>query len=390
MESLAIIYNRKLMKFPVLLLFWSLWYLNFSARSIISPIMPLIEDEFAISHAMAGALFLSFWVGNTIAVFYSGFLSQKIGYKRTILIGFAGIVITFLLLRYTETYQLFAVTVFFLGIGAGLYLPCAIPLITATIEKKHWGKAISFHETAAGLCLLTIPLIVVWALSLAHWKSIFLIFSAACLFFTIIMQFLAPDPRPEKQERSPISNILRRKEFWIVTAAWVCCGIASMGIYNIVPLYLVKERGLQIEAANTIFGMSRFGGFIGMVFIGLIIDRFDLKKILMVILLATGITTIGIALADSYMVISAMLLAQATFSVVFFPAGLVAIARLTNLADRSMFTGVLMAISSIIGPGLSPMILGAVADLWNFQIGILIAGIIIILSLIPLKKLKGL
>ena len=352
--------------------------------------MPLIEDEFAISHAMAGALFFSFWVGNTIAVFGSGFFSQKFGYKKSILIGFTAMVITFFLLRFATSYQLFAGLVFILGMGAGVYLPCAIPLITAVIEKKSWGKAISFHETAAGFNMLTIPLIVVWALGFSNWKSVFLIFSALCLVVTIILLFLSPDPRPERHEKSSPTTIIRRQDFWIITAAWVCCGIASLGIFNIVPLYLVKERNIQIEAANTIFGISRFGGFIGMICIGFIIDKFDLKKTLMVILMGTGITTIGIALAHSYALISAALLAQATFSVIFFPTGLVAIARLTNLADRSMFTAILMSMSGIIGPGLSPLIIGAVADIWSFQTGILMAGIVIILSLIPLSRLKEL
>jgi len=352
--------------------------------------MPLIEDEFVISHAMAGALFFSFWVGNTMAVFGSGFISQKIGYKKTILIGFSVLVITFFLLRFADRYQLFAVIVFILGMGAGVYLPCAIPLITAVIEKKSWGKAISFHETAAGFNLLTIPLIIVWALDFSNWKSVFLIFSVLCLIFTIILLLFSPDPRPESHEKSSLATIIRRKDFWIITTAWICCGIASLGIYNIVPLYLVKERNIQIEAANTIFGISRFGGFIGMIIIGFIIDKFDLKKTLTIILLGTGITTAGIALVHSYALISVTLLAQATFSVIFFPTGLVAIARLTNLADRSMFTATLMSMSSVIGPGLSPLIIGAVADIWSFQIGILIAGIVIIFSVVPLTRLKGL
>lgn len=81
------------MKAFLLLLFWTLWYLNFSARSILSPIMPLIEDNFLISHPMAGVLFFSFWVGNTISIFNSGFISLKIGYKRSILLGLSIMVV---------------------------------------------------------------------------------------------------------------------------------------------------------------------------------------------------------------------------------------------------------------------------------------------------------
>lgn len=376
------------MKLFFLLLFWSLWYLNFSAKAIISPIMPLIEDEFHISHAMAGGLFFSFWIGNTISIFYAGFLSLKIGYKRSIFLSFLFMAAIFVVLRFVPTYFLFAVTLFVLGLGAGIYLPCGIPLLTAVFRKDNWGRAISFHETAAGFSFLTVPIIIVWAISFADWKSIFLIMSGACIFVSIVLQIFSPDPRPEKSEKVSLSVILHRKDFWIMTVLWCSCAAASLGIFNIIPLYLVKERSIQIEAANTIFSISRIGGLIAMISIGFIIDRFNLKKLIFGLLLATGLTTVGIAVIENYWILSIMLFLQATFSVVFFPAGLVAIAKMTTLGERSVFTGILMSISGIIGPGLSPIILGAIADVWNFQVGILGFGIIMILICLLTRELK--
>lgn len=41
-----------------LLLFWSLWFLNFSTRTVLSPLLPIFEKELQISHALAGSIFL--------------------------------------------------------------------------------------------------------------------------------------------------------------------------------------------------------------------------------------------------------------------------------------------------------------------------------------------
>lgn len=376
------------MKLFLLVLFWSLWYVNFTAKSITSPLMPLIEDEFSINHTMAGVLFFIFWVGNTISVFYAGFMSLKVGYKRSILLSFYSMAIIFVFLRFASTYTLFAIFAFLLGLGSGLYLPCGIPLITAIFERDSWGKAISFHETAAGFSLMTIPVFIAFAISVMDWRSVFYVMSGACLILAVLFHIFSPDPRPEKGEKANMKDILHRKEFWIMTALWSSCAIASMGIFNIIPLYLVKERGIQIEAANTILSMSRIGGFIAMIAIGFIIDRFNLKKLLLVLLLAAGLSTIGIAVIKVHWLLSIMLFLQATFSVVFFPAGLVAISKLTNLSERSVFTGMLMSVSGIIGPGLSPLIFGRIADVWNFQVGILGAGIIITSACLLVRQLK--
>jgi NNP family nitrate/nitrite transporter-like MFS transporter len=376
------------MKIFLLFLFWTLWYVNFTAKSITSPLMPLIEDEFAITHAMAGVLFFCFWVGNTISVFYAGFMSLKIGYKRSILVSFYGMTIAFIMLRFASSYVSFASIAFLLGLASGIYLPCGIPLITAVFTRDNWGKAISVHETAAGFSMLTVPFIIALTISVMDWMDVFWIMSGTCLLLGIILHVVSPDPRPEKTEKGGMKNIVKSKDFWIMTALWSSCAIASMGIYNIIPLFLVKERGIPIETANTIFGISRIGGFIAMISVGFIIDRFNLKKLLFVLLFAAGISTIAIAVINAPWLLSTALFLQATFSVVFFPAGLVAISRLTTLGERSVFTGILMSMSGIIGPGLSPIVLGAIADKWSFQAGILGSGIIVVAACLLVRKMK--
>jgi NNP family nitrate/nitrite transporter-like MFS transporter len=350
--------------------------------------MPLIEDEFAITHAMAGVLFFCFWIGNTISVFYAGFMSLKIGYKRSILVSFYGMTIAFIIMRFATSYVSFASIAFLLGLASGIYLPCGIPLITAVFSRDNWGKVISVHETAAGFGMLTVPFMVTMIISVMNWKNIFLIMSASCLILGVILHVTSPDPRPEKTEKGGMMEIIKRRDFWIMTALWSSCAVASMGIFNVIPLFLVKERGIPIETANTIFGISRIGGFIAMISVGFIIDRFNLKKLLFVLLFAAGITTIAIAVINVPWLLSAALFLQATFSVVFFPAGLVAISRLTTLSERSVFTGILMSMSGIIGPGLSPIALGAIADRWSFQAGILGSGIIILAACMLVGKLK--
>ena len=110
--------------------------------------------------------------------------------------------------------------------------------------------------------------------------------------------------------------------------------------------------------------------------------------LLFIVLFAAGVTTMGIAVIHVHWLLEVMLFGQATFSVVFFPVGLMAIAKVTTLSERSIFTGALMGISSIIGPGLSPVILGAVADRWSFQIGIFTVGVIVTATCLLYKKLR--
>lgn len=386
-DSSSVGQYKPCMNYFLLMLFWALWYLNFSSRTIVAPLLPLIEDSLSINHARAGSFFFAFFAGYTLALLGSGLTALRIGYKKSILFSFLILVVCYSALGLIGSYGLFMTVMFFLGISAGFYLPSAIPLLTTAFPKAHWGKAISIHETAAGFSILSLPFLTVFALRFVQWRTIFWILAAACLCIIVFLEVFLPDPRPQREQKVRLSIVLRRKEFWIIGALWVSCGMASIGIYNIVPLFLVKERGIAMDLANTMFGLSRAGGFFGQIAVGFVLDRFNIKKLLYFLTLASGLATIGLAVSHVYWLMVAMLFLQATFSVVFFPVGLMAIARITRPGERSLFTGVLLGFSSIIGPGLSPVFLGAVADVWSFQIGILAVGVMIMLSCLTYKSL---
>lgn len=375
------------MKYSVVLLFWALWYLNYLARTLLSPLLPLIEDTLSITHTLAGGLYFPFYLGSTLSVICAGFLSLRLGYKKIIGLCFLLLSINFIVLSFGRSYYFFIVTLFFLGLGSGLYIPCGIPLLTAVIDINHWGKAISLHETAAGCAIMTVPFLTAFALKYMAWHSIFLVMGALAIVALFFLMAFAPDPSPVGGKSSRMTDLLRRREFWLINMVFISLGIASMGIFNIIPLFLVKEKGLPIGLANTLFGVSRVGGFLAMLLVGMILDRFNVKKMCLGIILITGLSTVGVAFVDNYPVLVSMLVCQATFSVVFFPVGLVMISRVTTQSERGVFTGVAMGLAGIIGPGLSPLILGAVADGWNFTIGIFGVGLLTLLSGVILKWL---
>jgi NNP family nitrate/nitrite transporter-like MFS transporter len=357
---------------------------------VLSPLLPIIEDELVITHALAGSLFFYMSVGLTIAVFMAGWISKHIGYKRSIIYSFIALVFVFICFRYAQTYYYFAAFSVLLGFTSGIYLPCSVPLITSIISRKNWGKALAFHDTAPSFSFLAIPILVAFALRFYYWKSFFVMLSGACALFIVFFWVFAPDPRPQEEKRSRYATVLRRTDFWIMAILWIMAAMATAGIYSIIPLFLVKEKGMQLELANTIFGISRGGGVFATILVSFLIDRFAVKKLLFIILFITGLSTVGMALAQVFWVLVGTLIIQGTLSVAFFPAAVTAISTITPLDERSTFVGLILAVGGIIGIGLVPVGLGAVADIWNFQIGILAIGLLITLSCAFIRGLKDL
>lgn len=368
------------MKTLPLLLFWGLWYLNFSSRAVLSPLLPIIEDEFTISHALAGSIFTFLSIGFTITLLLSAFLAPRIGYKKCIALGFLILAVSMFGLKCAVTFTSLALVAFFIGLGAGFYIPSAIPLLTEIFETKDWGKVIAFHDTGASFSVLSVPVLTAIAVRFLHWTTLFVILGVSCLVLLVFLWVFSPDPHPQREKETQFTRVLRRRDLWIMAVLWSFAAANSLGLYNLIPLFLVKEKGIDLGTANTIFGLSRIGGLFASVLVGFLVDRFGAKRILFTVLLTTALSTVGIAVSPTFPLLVVMLTFQATVSTSFFPAGFVAISKLTDLSERSIYTGVTAAFGVVFGLGLTPVILGAVADVWGFQPGILVLGVLTVFS----------
>jgi NNP family nitrate/nitrite transporter-like MFS transporter len=377
-----------MMRLLPLFIFWGLWYLNFSARAIFSPILSLIEDTLSISHGEAGGLFTSIAIGYGLILLISGRFAAVWGYKKTVVSGFIGTGLIFLGLQWANSYLAFHILFFFLGIVTGSYLPSILPIITETYESRHWGKVLGIHDSAASFCILSVPILVALGLHFLSWRTLLLLLGAVSLLLPVYFWKVSVEPKREiSQQKSRISDLLKRRTLWILGFLWIFAAASSLGLYSVLPLYLIRERGIDFAFANTLFGISRVGGVFVSVFIGFLIDRYGYRFMLMFCLVTTGLSTIGLAFSSTLPMIVVTLVLQATLSVGFFPAGFAALSTLTPLSERSMAIGVAVSIGMIFGNGGAPVLLGFIADRFSFQVGIIWLGVLTTLSSLGVKLL---
>jgi NNP family nitrate/nitrite transporter-like MFS transporter len=379
------------MRLLPLFIFWGLWFLNFSTRTVFSPILPLIEDSLSLSHGEAGGLFTSLGIGYSLTVLIVGRFAPVWGYRRTVVSGFIGIGLVLLGIQWAKSYFTFHLLFFLLGVTSGAYLPSILPIITATYDHKDWGKAIGFHDSAASLSFFSIPILVAIGLHFLSWRRILFILSLVALLFPIYFWKVSIEP---KREASPqnfqLIDLFRKKTILVLSLFFVFAGGISSGIYYILPLYLIKERGIDFHFANTLFGISRAGGIIVPILIGFLLDRYGYRKIMMLSLLTAGLSTVGLSLSSTSLSIVITLILQATLSLTFFPVGFATISHLTSPSERSMTLGVILFLGGALGVGGIPFILGLTADHFSFQVGIFWLGVLTAFSSLGVRFLgKG-
>ncbi len=377
------------MKLLPLFVFWCLWYLNFSTRTIFSPILPLIEDSLLLSHGKAGALFISLSVGYSLTLLATGRLTPAWGYKRTVAIGFLGVSLVFFGFQFAESYVSFHLLFFLLGIATGTYIPAILPIITETYESRNWGKAIGLHDSAASFSIFTIPILMAYGLQFFSWNIPLLLLGIVSLIFPLFFWKASVEPKKEPpQKGESYAGLFKKRTIWIMILLWILSSASSMGVYSILPLYLIKERGIGFDLANNLLGISRAGGMAVPILIGFLVDRYGYRTILFLSLFMTGLSTMGLSLSSPLSTIFISLILQAVLSLAFFPVALATISKLTPLSGRSMALGVIMSVGVGFGMGFGPFLLGLTADHFNFRVGIFYLGLLTSLSSLSVHLLK--
>jgi NNP family nitrate/nitrite transporter-like MFS transporter len=367
----------------------AIFLLNFIARVIFSPLLPTIEKELEIGHGQAGFFFFLISAGYLTGLLGSGFLSSRTTHRLTILVSGTGVGAALLLLSVSSSLGSMRAGLYALGLAAGLYMPSAIATITALVDQRHWGKAIAIHELAPNLAFFTGPFVAELFLNHSTWRAALAVLGMASVAITIAYSRYGKGGRFAGE--SPASNafgvLVRTRAFWIMLILFGMGVSATVGIYAMLPLYLVSERHVEATWANTVTALSRsYGPVFGMLG-GWASDRLGPKRTIMVSLFVTGALTLLLGLvADDW--IGAVVIVQPALAVWFFPAGFAALAVIAPPQARNLAVGFTIPFGYLIGGGAIPTFIGIMGDAKRFALGFMITGLLITVAGVLANSLK--
>ena len=356
----------------------AIFLLNFISRIIFSPLLPTIEKELEIGHGQAGFFFFLISAGYLSGLLSSGFLSSRSSHRLTILVSGTSVGAALLLLSASSSLGTMRAGLFALGLAAGLYMPSAIATITALVDQRHWGKAIAIHELAPNLAFFTGPFVAELFLKHSTWRAALAVLGITSVLITLAYYRCGKGGRFAGE--SPGSNafgaLVRTPAFWIMLLLFGMGVSSTVGIYAMLPLYLVSDRQINATWANTVTALSRSYGPVFGILGGWASDRLGPKRTMVVSLIVTGLLTLLLGtVTDDW--ISPVVIVQPALAVWFFPAGFAALAVIAPPQARNLAVGFTIPFGFLIGGGAIPTFIGVMGDAKMFALGFTITGLLI-------------
>ncbi|NQT54662.1 MAG: MFS transporter [Desulfobacteraceae bacterium] len=364
-----------------LLFLTAIFFLNFISRIIFAPLMPSIEKDLGISHGEAGSLFLLISFGYFITLLGSGFISSRLKHRRTIIHSATVVGVALLIVSQINNLWGIRLGLLLLGMAAGIYLPSGIATLTSLINSRHWGKAIAIHELAPNMSFVVAPLLTEALLLWFSWRGVLVFLGVASVLAGLAFaRFGKGGEFPGKTPSFRSSKMLfSEPAFWIMIILFSLGITGSLGIFAMLPLYLVTEYGMDRSWANTLIGLSRIPA-VGMAFLaGWASDLLGPRRTLMAIFLLSGLTTVLLGVTSGYWTII-MIFLQPIIAVCFFPPGLAALSSIGPPSTRNVTVSLTIPVAFTLGSGVIPTGIGIMADADSFSLAIALTGGLILMG----------
>ena len=372
-----------------LLFLVSIFFLNFLARIILSPLMPSVEKDLKIGHEEAGSLFLLLSLGYCVMTLFSGFVSSRLNHRRTIILSSLTLGASLLIITASPHLWGIRIGLILTGMAAGLYFPSGISTVMELASQRDWGKAIAIHELAPNLGFVAAPFIAEAFLKWAAWRGVFEFLAIAAFFAGLL--FLRFGKGDRSYGQAPDLRTLRiflKNSSFLLIASFFALGVAAQfGVYAMLPLFLVSERGMDSSWANTLLGLARMIALVMTLLSGWITDRFGPKQTLKGVLIGTGLATLMLGTLDGGWVPLVVIL-QSMLCTCFFVPGFAALARVASPGVKNVAFSLVSPVAFFLGAGVFPAGLGFMGKLGFFSAGFILLGGLLLGSALVVNFLK--
>jgi NNP family nitrate/nitrite transporter-like MFS transporter len=306
-------------------------------------------------------------------------VSSKINHRGSLILSLIITGIALLACAFASSLQWLQACFFFIGIAAGINLPSNMATITAMVNPQDWGKALAVQQLGPPLSLVFGPLLAVFFLSLFSWRIALMSLGVLCILVALAyLQFGRCGDFPgDAPKPSLLRELLTKRGFWVMVVLFAFAMGGQVGVYTMLPLYLVTDHGMDRDSANTLVGLSQISGLFMTFVAGWISDRIGVKKAMAIFLIAAGIATVLLG-SLSGTGLKVIIFLQPAVGVCFFPAAFSALSRIVQPTMRSLAAAFAPPTAFLLGGGLFPVALGYMGQTYSFGLGISLAGCIII------------
>jgi MFS transporter, FSR family, fosmidomycin resistance protein len=292
---------------------------------VLAPLFPWLRIEFGYSFAQLGFILTVLFVVSGIGQAAAGFVVDRYGALRTMLVGLGCLASGALLFSISDTYQGFLFGAVLIGLGNAVFHPVDFWLINHRVSEPRLGPAYSAHGLSGSLGWALAPVFLVglatpfgWRIAIAGAAGVALATMILVWIYRDIMRpdALEPDSgvtlngQPEVASESMFA-FMRERAIWLCFVFFLFVAAALGGIQSFSPSIFSAGYGLGVTMAAMSITIYMLASATGMLAGGWLVTRSQVleRNITIALLLSTvaavliGLNVLPVAVALALMAV---------------------------------------------------------------------------------------
>lgn len=361
-------------------------FVNFAARWVFIPIIPMLRTNLGITDAQLGSLQTSLLVVLAVGSIPFGFLADRFSRKSIIVFGIVCWSLATLAGGFAGSFLFLLIARAFVGIGEAAYAPAAQSMISGAfpVEKRASAQAIF----ASGMLLGGAAGQAFGGLISPRygWQAALFVIAAVGLIPVIAVFSLQEPPRGPCSEVVPIRRLLTVPAFLAMIAGGICITFSCVSILTWGVDFAVVYKDFSLRQASVWLAViGSVCSLCGVLFGGFVADRlqrrFAFGRIIAIaaaFLLAAPFVLLAIQADDRMLVLGALALASFFMSWYHGPVTAVIHDMMPRRAHATSI-GVYMFVTQLVG-AFGPQLVGRISDLRDMQFALQIAAAVMVLG----------
>jgi MFS transporter, Spinster family, sphingosine-1-phosphate transporter len=342
-------------------------------------VLPLLQAEFGVGDAAAGAVTSAFVIAYTVASPFTGVIGDR--WPRRYLVG-AGVLLWSLATvasGLAASFRQLLTARSFIGIGEAGFGAVAPTLISDLFPKERRSRMLAFFYVAIPVGSALGFLLGGYVGEHYGWRTAFFLAGGPGIALGLLA-FAMPEPargagdgvvheERRRFEWRALAALLRNSAFVFTTLGMAAMTFAMMGLATWMPTFFVRARGLTLSEAGTLFGgITVVGGLVGTFlggWLGDYLHRRTKRAYLLVsgagMLLAIPAAYVGLTAHDKTVYGIAMFVAEVFLFLNTGPANAVLV-NVVLPEIRATAIALSIFVYHLIGDVVSPPLIGFVSD----------------------------
>lgn len=354
-------------------------FVNFAARQVFIPLIPLLRDHLHVTDAQLGSLQTFLLVVLAAGSIPFGFLADRFSRKAIIAVGILFWSVATFAGGLVSTFLFFLVARAMVGLGEAAYAPAAQSMISGAFPQERRAMAQAIFATgmllggAAGQALGGIigPRY--------GWQEALFVVAVAGIIPGMALFGIEEPPRGPRCEVVPIGRLLLVPAFVAMIAAGICITFASVSLLTWGIDFAVNYKDFSLREASVSLALIALLSLVcGVLMGGWVADQLQKRlpygRIIAVaaaFLLAAPFLLLAIQSEEKRVVLMGLFVAGFFMSWYHGPVTAVIHDMMPRRAHATS-VGVYMFATQLVG-GLGPQVVGKISDLHDLQLGLQIA-----------------